>query len=63
MFDQSEPLEQNYRTMAKFGAFVQAPKNMTILGCLRAYIAAHSLKKSLTALYDYILNIFMATVV
>ena len=63
MFDQSDPLEQNSRTIAKLGALVQAPRNMTILGCLRASMAAHSLKKSLTALSDSILNILMATVV
>jgi hypothetical protein len=49
--------------MAKLGAFVQAPKNITMFGCLKAYIAAHSLKKSLTALSDYILNILIATTV
>ena len=63
MFDHKEPLEQNYKTIAKFGALVQAPKNITIFGCLKAYIAAHSLKKSLTALYDSILNILIATMV
>lgn len=49
--------------MAKLGDLVQAPKNMTMLGCLKASMAAHSLKKSLTALSDSILNIFIATVV
>jgi len=63
MFDQSEPFEQYSSTIAKFGALVQAPKNMTIFGCLSASMAAHSLKKSLTALSLSILNILMATVV
>lgn len=63
MLDQSEPFEQYSSTMAKFGDFVHAPKNITILGCLSASIAAHSLKKSRTALYDSILNILIATVV
>lgn len=49
--------------MAKLGALVHAPKNITIFGCLRAYIAAHSLKKSRIALSDYILNILIATTV
>jgi hypothetical protein len=49
--------------MAKLGGFTQAPKNITILGCLNASIAAHSLKKSLIAPSDYNLNIFIATVV
>jgi len=50
IFDHSDPLEQYSKTIAKFGALVHAPKNITILGCLSAYIAAHSLKKSRTAL-------------
>lgn len=50
MLDHNDPLEQYYRTIAKLGALVHAPKNITILGCLSASIAAHSLKKSLTAL-------------
>lgn len=63
MLDHSEPLEQYSRTMAKLGALVQAPKNITMFGCLNASIAAHSLKKSLIALSDSILNILMATMV
>lgn len=63
MFDQSDPLEQNSSTIAKLGDLVHAPKNMTTFGCLNASIAAHSLKKSLTALSDSILNILIATVV
>jgi hypothetical protein len=42
---------------------VHAPKNITILGCLSASMAAHSLKKSFTPFSDYILNILIATVV
>lgn len=34
-----------------------------MLGCRKAYMAAHSEKKSLTAFSDSILNIFIATVV
>jgi hypothetical protein len=49
--------------MAKLGALVQAPKNITMFGCLNASMAAHSLKKSLIALSDSILNILMATMV
>ena len=63
MLDQRDPREQYSSTIAKLGAFVHAPRNITTLGCLSASIAAHSLKKSLTALSDSILNIFMATVV
>lgn len=50
--DHNEPLAQYYNTIAKLGGFVHAPKNITIFGCLKAYIAAHSLKKSLTAPSD-----------
>ncbi len=63
MLDHKEPLEQYSRTIAKLGDLVQAPRNITTLGCLKASMAAHSLKKSLTALSDSILNILMATVV
>lgn len=49
MVDHNEPRLQYYKTMHKFGGLVQAPRNRTTLGCLRASIAAHSLKKSLTA--------------
>ncbi len=42
---------------------MHAPKNITILGCLSASMAAHSLKKSFTPFSDYILNILIATVV
>jgi hypothetical protein len=34
-----------------------------MLGCRNAYIAAHYEKKSFIAPYDYILNIFIATIV
>jgi hypothetical protein len=50
--DQRDPLPQYSRTIAKLGGLVHAPKNITILGCLSAYIAPHSLKKSLTPFYD-----------
>jgi hypothetical protein len=36
---QRDPLEQYSKTMKKSGGLVQAPKNMTIFGCLRADIA------------------------
>jgi hypothetical protein len=39
--DQRVPPSQNSRTMAKWGGLVQAPKNMTMLGCRRAYMAWH----------------------
>jgi hypothetical protein len=39
--DQRDPFVQYYNTIAKFGGLVQAPKNITTFGCLRAYIAAH----------------------
>lgn len=39
--DHKEPRAQYYKTMAKFGGLVHAPKNITMLGCLNAYIAAH----------------------
>lgn len=61
--DHKEPLAQYYNTIAKLGGLVQAPRNITIFGCLKASMAAHSLKKSLTAPSDSILNIFMATTV
>ncbi len=63
---QRDPLEQYSKTMKKSGGLVQAPKNMTIFGCLRADIAWHSDKKSLKLLkllFYSILNFLMATVV
>jgi hypothetical protein len=63
MVDHNDPLAQYSNTIAKFGGFVHAPKNITMFGCRNAYIAAHSLKKSFTAPSDYILNIFIATTV
>lgn len=41
MVDHNEPRLQYYKTMHKFGGLVQAPRNRTTLGCLRASIAAH----------------------
>ena len=63
--DQRVPPGQYSRTIAKLGGLVQAPRNITMFGCLRASIAWHSLMKSLTELSFYfsILKSLTATVV
>lgn len=58
------PFLQNSKMMEKLGFLVQAPRNITMLGCLKASIAWHSLKKSFKefSLFASILNILIATV-
>jgi hypothetical protein len=59
----TDPFLQNSRTIEKLGGLVQAPKNITIFGCLKASMAWHSERKSLRldSYIPSILNILTAT--